>query len=88
MLQLKENILIEYVLNYNYSWGLNGEPNKFDLRSVLTHEFGHIWRLADLRNSGARRETMYFTTRPGAINGRTIHCGDIEGVEEIYGTRP
>ncbi|MCX5753171.1 MAG: PKD domain-containing protein [Candidatus Krumholzibacteria bacterium] len=76
---------VDVTVDSGEPWGINGESNKFDLQSVLTHEFGHVWGLDDLTDPSCMTETMFWSTDLGATFRRTMSCGDKRGVQTIYG---
>jgi hypothetical protein len=76
----------DVIIDWDEPWGVNGESNKVDLQSVITHELGHVWTLADLYQPACRWETM----APGMANNttkRTLYCGDKNGMQARYGIR-
>jgi hypothetical protein len=76
---------VDVIIDSAEPWGSAGESNKFDLQSVLTHEFGHLWRLDDLKDASCTQETMFWSSDLGATFRRTLSCGDKKGVQTIYG---
>lgn len=76
---------VDVVVNTRHPWGTNGSSDTYDLESVLTHEFGHVWRLDDLSGSDKCWETMYESMGKGDTHGRTLYCGDKKGLQRLYG---
>lgn len=57
--------------------------NKYDLRSIGTHEAGHIFGLGHV-GSGHNNLTMYTNSEPCNKKGRTLGKGDILALRSIY----
>ena len=72
-------------MNTRYSWSLTGEPNKMDVRNIMTHEFGHWAGLADLYSSADYWLTMYGRAAYGETYKRDLGSGDILGLGAVYG---
>lgn len=73
-------------INSMYSWDVNGDRNKYDVQSVMAHEFGHWLMLYDLYSSSDYWKTMYgYTHGPGATDQRSLEQDDINGIRAIYG---
>lgn len=73
-------------INARFSWDVNADPNKYDVQSVMAHEFGHWLTLGDLYNSSDSWKTMYGIGAPGATYQRTLEPDDANGIRAIYGT--
>lgn len=58
---------------------------QFDLQSLMTHEWGHAYGLADLHGDTARWLTMYQGLEPCKTYIRTLGEGDILGILAMYG---
>ncbi|MGX5182346.1 matrixin family metalloprotease [Streptomyces avermitilis] len=57
--------------------------NKYDIRSVGTHEAGHIFGLKDL-GSGHDNLTMYQASDPCTKKYRSLGRDDVLGLRSIY----
>jgi len=68
-------------LNSNYSFSIGESSNKYDVRSVLTHEFGHFLGLDHVSD---RTHTMYPEGYPDSIIYRTLCAGDKLGLLRLY----
>jgi hypothetical protein len=73
------------ILNSAYPWSANGKNSTFDLQNVMTHEFGHWAGLEDLKDGSDRWLTMYYLTRRGETDKRSLGLGDLQGIASIYG---
>ena len=83
----KQRSIIEFDIMFDtdYTWGdaeLN--PTVMDLQNIATHELGHGVGLADLYDYSASEETMYGYSTCGEIKKRTLHFGDIAGIQKLY----
>jgi hypothetical protein len=58
--------------------------SKFDVRSVLTHELGHFWGLADQYASSTSQLTMYGYSSTCSTTQRTLGKGDALGINALY----
>ncbi|MBN2287343.1 MAG: matrixin family metalloprotease [Tissierellales bacterium] len=80
--------IIECDLRFNstYSWSatIQCPGNKWDVRSVATHEIGHWLFLGDLKGGGDTEKTMYAYMDIGETKKRTLHSDDIAGVLFLY----
>ncbi|MBU0612952.1 hypothetical protein KKB10_02955 [Patescibacteria group bacterium] len=74
----------DVVFNMRYGWGCCGEPNLYDVKNAMTHEFGHWLVLLDQNNPWDYWDTMYKTTYPGETRKRTLHSDDRNGINYIY----
>jgi hypothetical protein len=55
-----------------------------DFDNIATHELGHSCGLGDLYTSDCSQQTMYGYASNGETNKRTLECGDIAGISELY----
>jgi len=68
-----------------------GNPNdwqtagtgKFDLPNIETHEFGHF---VGLDHASDAQHTMYAYSSVDEVKKRSLECGDISGVQKLYGS--
>lgn len=78
----------DLALNVTQHWeDIRGEPESrhtFDIRSIVTHELGHVLSLADLYSNDAVYMTMMGNARYGETRKRTLGLGDIIGVQTSY----
>ncbi|WP_345752637.1 matrixin family metalloprotease [Microbacterium rhizophilus] len=58
--------------------------DKFDLRSALTHEFGHAFGLSHAAERGADDLTMSPTLYPCNSSARYLGLGDLQGMLALY----
>jgi hypothetical protein len=72
--------------DYNFTDTGSSDCNyEFDIRSVMTHETGHVFGLGDLPSSTHGRLTMYGTSYRCRTLARTLGLGDVHGLWRIYG---
>lgn len=94
-------IASDIFINTAFQWSVapNGETNRFDVQSILTHEIGHLLGLGHSAmgetrvNSGGgrtvlgKRAVMFpIAYPPGSIEDRTLEADDVAGITDIYGT--
>lgn len=73
-------------INSRYSWDVNGDPAKYDIQNVMTHELGHWLMLNDLYGAGDYWKTMYGYAGRGTTYQRTLESDDVNGIRAIYGS--
>ncbi len=64
--------------------GANYKTWRFDVKSVLTHEFGHGFGLDHVSESTYPKMTMSTATSPCTRSARTLGKGDMLGLEALY----
>jgi hypothetical protein len=78
----------DLALNVTQHWeDIQGEPESrhtFDIRSIVTHELGHVLSLADLYSSDALYQTMMGNAKYGETRKRTLALGDVLGIQAAY----
>jgi hypothetical protein len=62
----------------------NCNNEKYDLQSVATHEFGHVWGLDDLYSFAARYQTMYGYMYKCRLLARSLAKSDVLGLRSMY----
>ncbi|HID90459.1 TPA: matrixin family metalloprotease, partial [Candidatus Bathyarchaeota archaeon] len=65
-------------------WSTTGEPDRYDVQNVGTHEVGHSLGLGDLYDPADSEETMYAYCMPGETDKRTLEAGDKAGLRALY----
>ncbi len=85
--------LVEWdmVFNDDYAWGNAGLTNEtglgdtsvMDFLNVATHEVGHAAGLGH-PSDACTEETMFRFTQNGETKRRTLHAGDIAGIQALY----
>ena len=76
---------IDTIFNMKYGWGCCAESDLYDVRNVMTHEFGHWLVLGDLYNIFTDiNKTMYGLIGKGETKKRSLHQDDINGINYIY----
>jgi|GEM_PF-2653706 len=79
--------------NFNDEGDRDGR-SKYDIENVLTHELGHFLGLDHTSVNSNETEkdfleaTMFFSSRPGDTERRTLNAKDILGVQHLYTTVP
>lgn len=76
------------VFNRSFNWGIAAEPNKFDVQSIGTHEFGHSIGLGHPSDSSCAEQTMWYSIGIGETKKRSIETGDSAGLVTLYGSVP
>jgi hypothetical protein len=78
----------DLALNVTQHWeNITGEAESrhtFDIRSIVTHELGHILSQLDLYDSDALHQTMMGNAEYGETRKRTLALGDIIGLQAAY----
>ena len=72
----------------NFTW-FYAKPSsctgqKYDLRAVIMHEFGHVYGLNHVSESAHGNLTMSTITDPCDISGRTLGKGDLISLQNTY----
>lgn len=81
----KYHIESDIEINSLKKWYNNGSMNGYDIQNVMTHEFGHMLGLDDLRAYSEKEYTMYHPTEYGELKKRTLEQDDLNGFHAIYG---
>jgi hypothetical protein len=91
-----EIVEFDLINNSTFDWSSNigfagdpdsatGDPNKFDLQDIETHEFGHAFAgLRDLTHSSESLLTMYGFGTEGELLKRTLGFGDRLSIAAAY----
>lgn len=84
----KRVIDADLALNVTFHWeDIQGEPDSrhsYDMRSIVTHELGHVISLGDLYSGDAMYQTMMGNAKYGEVRKRTLALGDIIGIQRAY----
>lgn len=75
----------------DFTWGNAGATNEnelgdtsiMDLQNIATHEGGHAAGM-DHPDDSCGDETMYRFSQEGETKRRTLHAGDIDGINALY----
>jgi hypothetical protein len=59
--------------------------DRFDVRTIVTHEEGHAFGLSDLCESSAADLTMYGYSSRGQTKRLSLGRGDLPGVQALFG---
>jgi len=71
--------------DFEWSTDDNGVLGKFDFGHVATHEMGHGIGMGHTSfDDQCKLETMYPTAATADTEGRTLHDGDIAGIQKLY----
>lgn len=76
------SVPVRTVINLYYPWGV-GDPNKYDVWNVASHEFGH-WLPLD--HDGDPEATMWGLGFIGDTKRRILHQSDMSNIRQLYGT--
>ncbi|MEX2393403.1 MAG: matrixin family metalloprotease, partial [Actinomycetota bacterium] len=78
----------DLALNVTQHWeDIGAEPDSrhsFDIRSIVTHELGHVLSLLDLYDADSLHQTMMGNAEYGETRKRTLALGDIIGLQTAY----
>ena len=67
------------------AWSVLGNPVKFDVQNVLTHEFGHVAGLGHVNAPKDGCLTMYKLAGRGETQKSILGFGDQRGMKALYG---
>ena len=71
-----------------WQWSTTAQANMADVQNILTHEFGHWLRLADIYSPSTCSETtMWGSAMLGETKKRTLEQPDINGIVSLYGRK-
>jgi hypothetical protein len=71
----------DIALSTSVGFSTSGDPAKYDIQSVVTHEVGH---LLGLNHSALLSAVMAPYPAPGQLDQRTLSYDDMAGVAELY----
>ena len=88
-----EMLEVDIMFNASLNWGIDrdGEGKaytlrqSYDIRSVATHEVGHMVGLDDLYAKAYSELTMYGYSSRGETKKISLEMGDINGTRALYG---
>jgi hypothetical protein len=79
----REIVEWDMILDTDFTWATDGNPSDMDLLNIATHELGHALGMAHPVDT-CTAETMYRFASIGETKKRTLHGGDIAGINELY----
>ena len=81
------------IINTYYNFTTTGAAGKYDVQSVMTHEFGHWFKLLDLTSNSypswcgfAIEASLCDSIGTGETRKSSLSTDDKNGVKAIYGT--
>lgn len=81
----------DIAINTRYKWFTKKVPagckNTFDLRSTMTHEWGHVFGLGHVSDRTHGTQTMATSIAPCTTYARTLGAGDHRMMRKLYGMR-
>ena len=81
---------VNYYAPYaKHASNVHDNTDKYCLRNVVTHEFGHFVKLQDVGygsacDDGYQNYTMWYSTSKGEDKKETLECEDKHGVYQMY----
>lgn len=90
---LVEVVEVDIVMNSQLKWQIDPDGEgpltikNWDIRNILTHEFGHVVGLADLTSGTYYMLTMHAHASKGETQNISLEGGDIAGAQSLYGAR-
>jgi len=81
-----EIVGFQTVFDSGDSWSASGASGHFDIQATATHEEGHSMGLDHVHAPRDARLTMYPFIAEGDTGFRTLGCGELLGVNALYGT--
>jgi hypothetical protein len=81
-----EIVGFQTVFDSGDSWSDSGTSGHFDIQATATHEEGHSMGLDHVHAPRDARLTMYPYITEGDTGFRTLGCGELLGVNALYGT--
>jgi hypothetical protein len=83
----KEIVGFQTVFDSGDLWSASGgDASHFDIQATATHEEGHTLGLDHVHSPFDARLTMYPFITPGDVGFQTLGCGELLGVNALYGT--
>lgn len=76
----------DIVLTATVPWGLthDGPLKRYDIQSVLTHEFGHWLGLDHLHDADGAEQSMFARPAAGDARFSTLALGDVKAIRAAY----
>ncbi len=68
-------------INTSHAWANSAQPNKYDIQSTMTHEFGHVIRV---NHSSTYANTMYHTGSQNTTYKRSVTSDDVDAANDSY----
>lgn len=83
---IMENDMVVSTATKKIPWtcAATAQPGKYDVQSVIVHEFGHFLSLDDIYDTGCEALTMFGIGFTNDIGPRTLEPADVCGIKSLY----
>lgn len=67
---------VTITINPSLDWSFSGEPNKYDAKTVMTHEIGHALFMVPSNGPAVTPFELWSNNHPGEIDGSGAHTNE------------